>query len=178
MTWWGALWAYPVWDLLSFLNLEVHVSCQVWEVLNYFLSTFSAYLLLSLLRLQWQECTIFCYSPTGLWDDSFFSIQSIFSLLFRLGDFRCSVLGFPGGSDGKASTCNAGDLGSIPGLGRSPGEGNGNPLQHSCLENPMDGGAWQATIHGAAKSRTQLSDFIIFQLVNSCPFHSAAESIY
>ena len=48
---------------------------------------------------------------------------------------------FPGGSDGKASACNAGDLGSIPGLGRSPGEGNGNPLQYSCLENPMDGGA-------------------------------------
>ena len=49
--------------------------------------------------------------------------------------------GFPGGSDGKASACNVGDPGSIPGLGRSPGEGNGNPLQHSCLENPMDGGA-------------------------------------
>ena len=47
----------------------------------------------------------------------------------------------PGGSDGKVSACNAGDPGSIPGLGRSPGEGNGNPLQHSCLENPMDGGA-------------------------------------
>ena len=50
-------------------------------------------------------------------------------------------LGFPDGSEGKASACNAGDLGSIPGLGRSPGEGNGNPLQYSCLENPMDGGA-------------------------------------
>ena len=50
-------------------------------------------------------------------------------------------LGFPDGSDGKASACNAGDLGLILGLGRSPGEGNGNPLQHSCLENPMDGGA-------------------------------------
>ena len=49
---------------------------------------------------------------------------------------------FPGGSDGKASACNAGDLGLIPGLGRSPGEGNGNPLQYSCLENPTDGGAW------------------------------------
>ena len=49
---------------------------------------------------------------------------------------------FPGGSDDKASTCNAGDPGSIPGLGRSPGEGNGNPLQYSCLENPTDGGAW------------------------------------
>ena len=49
--------------------------------------------------------------------------------------------GFPGGSDNKASACNMGDLSSIPGLGRSPEEGNGNPLQHSCLENPMDGGA-------------------------------------
>ena len=49
---------------------------------------------------------------------------------------------FPGGSDGKASACNAGDMASIPGSGRSSGEGNGNPLQYSCLENPMDGGAW------------------------------------
>ena len=53
-----------------------------------------------------------------------------------------SILDFPGGSDGKASVYNAGDLGSIPGLGRFPGEDNGNPLQYSCLENPMDGGAW------------------------------------
>ena len=66
---------------------------------------------------------------------------------------------FPGGSDGKVSAYNAGDPGSVPGLGRSPGEGNGNPLQYSCLENPMDGGAWLATIHGVAKSRTRLSDF-------------------
>ena len=51
-------------------------------------------------------------------------------------------VGFPGGSDGKASACNAGDPGLIPGSGRSPGEGNGNPLQYSCLENPMDRGAW------------------------------------
>ena len=55
-------------------------------------------------------------------------------------------LGFPGGSEVKASACNAGDLGSIPGSGKSPGEGNGNPLQYSCLENPMDGGAWWAYI--------------------------------
>ena len=53
-----------------------------------------------------------------------------------------STIGFPGGSDGKASVYNAGDQGSIPGLGRSPGEGNGNPLRYSCLENPMDRGAW------------------------------------
>ena len=63
-------------------------------------------------------------------------------------------LAFPGGSDSKESACNAGDLGSIPGLGRSPGGGHGNPLQYSCLENPMDRGAWQAAVHGVAKSQT------------------------
>ena len=62
--------------------------------------------------------------------------------------------GFLGGSDSKVSILNAGDLGSIPGSGRSPGEGHGNPLQYSCLENPMDRGAWWATIHGVAKSWT------------------------
>ena len=66
---------------------------------------------------------------------------------------------FPGGSDGKASARNAGDPGSILGLGRSPGEGNGNPLQYSCLENSMDGGAWKATVHGVTKSQTRLSNF-------------------
>ena len=64
------------------------------------------------------------------------------------------VSGFLGGSDSKVSILNAGDLGSIPGSGRSPGEGHGNPLQYSCLENPMDRGAWWATIHGVAKSWT------------------------
>ena len=68
-------------------------------------------------------------------------------------------MGFPGGSDGKASACNVGDPGSIPWSERSPGEGNGNPLQYSCLENSTDGGAWWATVHGVAKSRTGLSDF-------------------
>ena len=61
----------------------------------------------------------------------------------------------------SSSCCNAGDPGSIPGLGRSPGEGNGNSLQYSCLENPMDGGAWWATVHGMAKSQTQLSYFTL-----------------
>ena len=64
------------------------------------------------------------------------------------------LLGFPGGSDGKESTCNAGDLGSIPGLGRTPGGGNGNPLQYSCLENPMDRGTWQTIVHWFIKSQT------------------------
>ena len=67
-------------------------------------------------------------------------------------------MGFPGGSDGKEYACNAGDLGLIPRLGKSPGEGNGNPLQYSYLENIMDTGAWEATAHGVAKSQTQLRD--------------------
>ena len=68
-------------------------------------------------------------------------------------------LGFPGSSAVKASACNAGDLGSIPGSGRFPGEGTSNPLQYFCLEKPLDGGAWWATVHVVAKSWTQLSDF-------------------
>ena len=73
----------------------------------------------------------------------------------------------PGGSDDKASVNNAGDPGSIPGLGRSPGEGNGNPLQDYCLENPMDRGAWSSTVHGVIKSRTPLSDFTTVYKDNS-----------
>ena len=64
-----------------------------------------------------------------------------------------TYMGFPGGSDGKESACNAGDLGSIPGLGRSPGERHGYPLQDTCLKNSMGRGAWQATVHGVAKSQ-------------------------
>ena len=63
-------------------------------------------------------------------------------------------LGFPGGSAVKNPPANAGDMGSIPGSGRSPGEGNGNPLQYSCLENPMHRGAWGATVHGVSESDT------------------------
>ena len=80
----------------------------------------------------------------------FFSLGS--SLLFIF--LRIIYLGFPGGSNGKEHACTVGDLGSIPGSGRSPGEGNGNPLQYSYLENPMDRGAWWATVHGVAKSGT------------------------
>ena len=60
-------------------------------------------------------------------------------------------MGFPGGSNGKEFACNAGDLGSVPGLQRSPGEGNGHPLQYSCLEKSMERGAWQAIVHGVAR---------------------------
>ena len=65
-------------------------------------------------------------------------------------------------TDGKESICSAGDLSSIPRLGRSPGEGNGNPLQYSCLENFTDRGVWGATVHGVTKSQTQLSDWHFF----------------
>ena len=76
----------------------------------------------------------------------------------KLYPISSDLLGFPGGSEVKVSACDAGDLGSIPGLGRSPGEGSGNPLQYSCLENPMDAGTWWATVHGVAKSQTLLCD--------------------
>ena len=67
------------------------------------------------------------------------------------------LTGFPGSSAGKESAYSAGDLGLIPGSGRFPGEGNGNPLQYSCLENPMDRGAWQATVHGVTRIRHNLA---------------------
>ena len=90
-----------------------------------------------------------------------FELHSLPFLIFILNYYLRACFAFPGGSDGKVSAYNAGGLGSIPGPGRSPEEGNGNPLQYSCLENPMDGGAWLATVHGVSKSRTRLSDFTI-----------------
>ena len=72
-----------------------------------------------------------------------------------------AIWGFPGGSDSKESACDAGDPGLIPRSGRSLGEGHGNPLQYSCLEKCMDGGAWRSTVHGAAKSWTWLGDYMI-----------------
>ena len=99
----------------------------------------------------------FSFSPIlSLWQTLIFlSIVDENSLSYQVKKKK----GFPGGSEVKASACNVGDLGLIPGSGRSPGEGNGNPFQYSCLENPMDGGAWWATVHGVTKSRTQLRDF-------------------
>ena len=71
-------------------------------------------------------------------------------------------MGFPGDLDGKEYACNMGDLASIPGLGRSPGEENGTPLQYSCLENSMERRAWLATVQGVEKSWTRLSNYLIF----------------
>ena len=76
----------------------------------------------------------------------------------EVDDILLCLFCFPGGSDGKASVCSVGDLGSIPGLGRSPGEGNSNPRQYPCLENLMDTGTWWAAVHGVAKSRARLSN--------------------
>ena len=74
-------------------------------------------------------------------------------------------MSFSGGSDGKASACYAGVLGLIPESGRSSEEGNGNPFHYSCLENSMDGGDWEAIVHGVAKSLTQLSNFTFFHFI-------------
>ena len=99
----------------------------------------------------------FCYSQI------LFSVTFFESHIFQYQDpdFLSLILflDVPGGSDGKASVYNAGDLDSSPGLGRSPGEGNGSPLQCCCLEDPMDRGGWYATVCGVAKSRTRLSNF-------------------
>ena len=95
---------------------------------------------------------------TGLKEDNFSCI--CYSRQLNASEVTCFCLifqetqGFPGDLEGKASACNVGDPGSVPESGRSPGEGNGNPLQYSCLENPMDGGAWEAAVHGVAMSRT------------------------
>ena len=94
----------------------------------------------------------------GRWQDSEITYQFLTAAVTN--DYSLSGLKqqnfilSPGGSDGKESPCNAEDLGSIPGLGRSPVEGKGNPLQYSCLENPMDRGAWLATVCRVAKSDT------------------------
>ena len=102
-------------------------------------------------------------SSPSLW---WFSHRSVLSSTQLYSDLQVTqhdsleffLHSFHAGSDGKESACSVGDLGSIPGSGRSPGEGNGNPLQCSCLENPMDGGAWWASVHGVAENRTRLSD--------------------
>ena len=80
--------------------------------------------------------------------------QNLTSTWLPEHQFNITTTDFPGGSDGKASAYNTGDPGSIPGSGRSPGKGNGNPLYYSCLENPMDGGVWWASPRGRKESDT------------------------
>ena len=90
------------------------------------------------------------------------------TIIFSFSTSSSHDWGLPGGSDGKESACHAGDLGLVPGSERSPGEGFGNPLQYSCLENPLDRGDWQAAVHGVSKSRTRRSD-LHFHLVALSP---------
>ena len=113
-------------------------TCQynVWWILNEII----VWSVLCQMAWQCQECCI------------------ISTITFYLLVILLLAVGFFGGSDGKESAYNAGDLGLIPKLGKSPGEGNGNPLHFSCLENPMDRGAWWATVHGFPKRQTWLSD--------------------
>ena len=93
----------------------------------------------------------------GAWNHSHWTTrEGPFSFFFLIPNLTQHV--FHGGSDGKKPTCNAGDLGLIPGSGRCPGEGNGNPFQYSCLENSMDRGTWQSTVQGLTQSWTWLSD--------------------
>ena len=89
---------------------------------------------------------------------SWFGQRAASFLLLIISYWALTLRCFPGSSASKESACHSGDPGSIPGSGRSPGEGNGLPLQYSCLENTMDRGTWWATVHGVAKSRTRLSD--------------------
>ena len=109
-----------------------------------------------------EEISSLSHSVVFLYFFALITEEGFFSLLAILwnSSFKCVNLniccvyvfwGFPGGSEVKASACSVGDPDSIPGLGRSPGEGNGNPLQYSFLENPMDRGAWWATVHGSQR---------------------------
>ena len=103
---------------------------------------------------RWPGCTISYFYAEYFHVSVCFAIQEIINTLQ-------GKTGFPCGSAGKESACSAGDTGDvnlIPGLGRSPGEGNGNPLQYSCLENPMDSRVWWATVHRVTKSQIWLSD--------------------
>ena len=114
-------------------------------------------------KLSWQSSPLRLSPCSRLFQHSastqLIQTLSIFSWPHPISYLIVTSQDFPGGSDGKVSAYSVGDQGSIPGLGRSPGEGNGNLLQYSCLENPMDERVWQATVHGVAKRWTQLNDF-------------------
>ena len=135
----------------------------LWEVLlkKELFCTKSSYEYLSYFSCMPRVCMRF-FSPS-LYKKilNFFELINILNqciLWLRLPILSNKNYGFPGGSDGRKPACSAGHPGSTPGSGRSPGEGNGNPLQYSCLENPMDRGAWWAIVHGVTKSQTQLID--------------------
>ena len=109
---------------------------------------------------SWSPPPVQCHEPPSIVLQALCLLDLIPWIYLSLPVYNCKgfdlVWGFPSGSEVKASASNVGNPGLIPGLGRSPGEGNDNPLQYSCLENPMDRGAWRATVHGITKSQTQL----------------------
>ena len=130
--------------------LFIKTFCFLFSIGWHFLSFF----LTALLRLAY---TMVSSTPGLGGKDQSFTMKD--NIRYRFFEAAFWGWGFPDGSEIKMSACNAGDPGLIPGSGRSPEEGDVNPLQYSCLENPMDRGAWQATVHGVSKSQTWLSDF-------------------
>ena len=145
------MWVHPdsVFSLQKEVDLQKHhVSIHMLHYLNMFLENVQRLVMgkTSLSYLLKAYCKIFVYQ----------SCHCGICICIYIYIITYMNEGFPGGSAGKESACNEGDLGSIPGPGRSPGEGNGNPLQCSCLENPRDGRAWWAAIYGVAQSRTRL----------------------
>ena len=156
-----AEWSQSMFSLRPWPHLEAQCSSQI---------SLHAFTHSPLLNSGPGWCYFFCLadslsaqSPLCLDQSSHFDASSS-------GPWLLPSPGIPGGSDGKESACSVGDPGPIPGLGRSPGEGNGNPLQFYFLENPMDGGAWQATVHGVTKSQIQLSDFTFISHHGPDPF--------
>ena len=111
----------------------------------------------------WEGADLFSFLIQRGWALTPFSRLSWLVSCPPLSDHSCCLgmdMGFPGGSYDKKSTCNAGDLSSIPGLGKSPGGGNGNPLQYSYLDNSMDRGAWWATVHGVTKRHDWTTKYV------------------
>ena len=130
-------------DLSSWTRDRTHVSCVARWILNHW--TCKEVPRSFVINAAWDSLCeyatiISCFAVCGVW------------------------VGLPGGSDRKQSACNQGDTGSTPGSGRSPGEGKGYPLQYSCLENPVDRGAWQASVHRVAKSQSRLKQLSMYGL--------------
>ena len=161
---WSLAWRILCITLLAWMKMSAIVQCFEHSIVLCFLGLRMRIDLFQscghcwVFQICWDiECHTLITSSFRFLNNCWNSITFTSILLAR--ELSKAQLAFPGSSEVKASACNAGDLGSILGLGRSPGEGNGNPLQYSCLENPMDRGAWWATVHGVAKSQTRLSDF-------------------
>ena len=151
-------------EILSMQDPKVSLLCFLGNLFSAqsFILELIIHMLLNLWGFLYRNGFIFSYGyPT----DHFLNVSPplLYTVIFIINQVPLHMWvcfqGFLGGLEGKASAYNAGDPGSIPESGRSPGEGNGTPLQNSCLENPMDGGAWKAAVHGVAKSQTRLSDF-------------------